>query len=74
MEDMDCWDCETMGNLICGPVEQPTPEASSVVVVRDQPTTLAYTGTTTDTISALGMGALVIGVLFNRAAKQLGAK
>ncbi len=20
MEDMACWDCETMGNLICGPV------------------------------------------------------
>lgn len=20
-EDMPCWDCETMGNLTCGPVE-----------------------------------------------------
>lgn len=19
-EDMTCWDCETMGNLICGPI------------------------------------------------------
>jgi hypothetical protein len=22
MEDMPCWDCATMGNLICGPSEQ----------------------------------------------------
>lgn len=20
-EDMECWDCETMGNEICGPIE-----------------------------------------------------
>lgn len=24
-EDMDCWDCHTMGNLICGPVTEPAP-------------------------------------------------
>lgn len=22
-EDMDCWDCSTMGNMICGPVSDP---------------------------------------------------
>ena len=22
-EDMDCWDCETMGNRICGPTQAP---------------------------------------------------
>ena len=21
MEDMPCWDCETMGNRICGPIQ-----------------------------------------------------
>ena len=21
VEDMDCWDCKTMGNMICGPLQ-----------------------------------------------------
>ena len=22
VEDMECWDCETMGNKICGPIKE----------------------------------------------------
>lgn len=24
VEDMECWDCETMGNRICGPLKEET--------------------------------------------------
>ena len=29
-EDEPCWDCETMGNGICGPVVAPTPEPPAI--------------------------------------------
>lgn len=30
-EDMPCWNCETMGNHVCGPPTYPVPPAGPVV-------------------------------------------
>lgn len=58
-EDQPCWDCTTMGNLICGPVPNATTSAGTAsVAVR----TLPSTGTTSAPIVGGATLALVTGV------------
>lgn len=55
-EDMDCWDCTTMGNLVCGPTATPAP----AVLLPD-----TATSGTNDNRIALGLVALALaGLLY----------
>ena len=54
-EDEPGWDCETMGNGVCGP-------AADTGDVADQPTELAYTGMT-DALGFIGAIILLVGII-----------
>ena len=61
-EDMDCWDCTTMGNLVCGDVGMSFTNTDIQATVA-APTELAYTGAEDILLGGLGSILLVMGLL-----------
>ena len=71
-EDMECWDCETMGNEQCGPVWTPSWTPSGSVPVGDSPrTSLAHTGIDVRLPGILGGIALLMGFTALSIARKL---
>jgi hypothetical protein len=68
-EDEPCWDCTTMGNMICGPITPIT--ATTVVAVPPRPVdTLPVTGMDAVSLGLYAGLAVLFGVMFTRVKKH----